>query len=165
MAGLTTHCPVDWLFPPCGMDVARRVVRKWASRARVRLEVERSGSQVWVGLSTKTQDVGYIILDKLGGYRLKPRCEASVGRLVELFPAPPTVYRVVDVQVEPEFLGQGYGIQLYERALREAAPTIVVSGGCTGMGTAPSAFRVWQSLAKRYPTAGSTPGDFAIAVH
>ena len=131
--------------------------------AKPKFEVEHSSGQVWVGLATKDEDVGYIILGKLGGHGLKAECQANVDALkAEVGDKP--VLRVVDVQIEDEWLGKGWGTKLYARALREASPALVVTGGCTGMGTTSSAFRVWKSLAKRYPSQGSGPNDLVISV-
>lgn len=140
------------------MYIAAKVAARYAS-SRLRFEVEHTRGQIWVGLSSKTEDVGFIILGPLGGYRLRDDCRANVEAL-QAETDIDEVYRVVDVEIEPDWQGKGWGKKLYERALKEAAPAIVVTGGCTGMGSTADALRVWQSLAKRYPTRGS--GDALV---
>lgn len=109
----------------------------------------------------------YLLLADMTGHRLNDACEKSVAKLLaKTFQGGDVkVWRVVDVYVPEKLQGRGYGKALYEQAFKAARPAIVVSGGCTGMGTSTSAFRVWKSLACRYEHEGSSPTNSAIAVY
>lgn len=107
----------------------------------------------------------YLLLRDMTGHRLR-FCEDSVEALRErVFKGKDVpIWRVVDVLVPDHLHHQGYGKKLYERAFKAAKPAIIVTGGCTGMGTSPAAFGVWKSLSRSFASEGSTPKDFAIAV-
>lgn len=146
---------------------ARRVAARFAAK-RPRLKVQKSQA----GLSAEISVTGvvdgeemYLMLRDMTGHQLR-HCESSVEALRErVFKSRNVpIWRVVDVQVPEQAQGKGYGKMLYERALKAAKPAIIVTGGCTGMGTSSAAFRVWKSLSRTYKSEGSSPNDFAIAV-
>ena len=74
------------------------------------------------------------------------------------------VYYVSGADLQPEYQGKGWGLKMYEKALRAAKPAIVVTGGCVGMGTTADAMRVWKSLTRTYPSMGKGSIDSVLAV-
>ena len=134
---------------------------------RVKKLVTKSPSEISVELETEDESVGYIIVspEVSGRFLLNDKCERNVEKLVksEFGGKKPKVYYVMQVLVEKEFQGQGYGTMLYEQALKAMKPAILISGGCTGMGTTAGAFRVWKSLKKRHKVLGKGPNEMAVA--
>jgi GNAT superfamily N-acetyltransferase len=132
--------------------------------ASVRFKVFKSTGEVAVNVVAKNQEVGFLLLWPIGSHSLG-RCQEAVDALLaEIFGGQAVpIWRVGDAQLDPEYRNQGLGLKMYERALKAIGPAILVQGGCTGMGTTPEAQRVWQSLAQRYPTRGSSQ-TLALAV-
>jgi len=96
------------------------------------------------GVSVSNDEGDFLLLGPLGGYRLTKECRESLGE-TDL-----PIWRIRDVEVAGERRRQGIGLSLYEKAFEAVAPAVVVSGGCTGMGTTPAAQAVWRRLRQRY---------------
>lgn len=147
------------------MDIAHRVAARYAS-SRPKLVVHKQPKVVDVNL-VSDEDLGYVFLKAYRPTkdRIKSDCDALVDELqAEHFPRKPAlVWRVSDAHLEPEWRNKGWGLKMYEKALKAARPLILVSGDCMGWGTTPDAQRVWDALARKYPSKGS--GSFrALAV-
>jgi len=143
---------------------ARDVALRYA--AKVKFLTSKSSRQITVEAETGDEAVGYIILAEMGNHRLNSECQVNFDALrAKVFgKQEPKVYRVMDVEVDPEWQRKGWGTKLYERALKLAKPALIVTGGCTGMGTTAGAWKIWQGLAKQHPSMGRTQNDFVLAV-
>ena len=133
--------------------------------ARLKMKVWKESGGVTLSLQTADEEVGYLFLAELGNHSLR-NCEENVDALRAKVFGDKSVklLRVQDVRVDDEYLRQGWGIKMYERALKAARPAILITGGCTGMGTTMAAWRVWKSLSRKYETMGDSPDDFVLAV-
>lgn len=142
-----------------------RVAARYASRPK--LVVHKKPSKVVdVNLVAAGEDVGYVFLKASRPTKdaLKSDCASLVDELqVEHFPRKPALlWRVADAHLEPEWRNKGWGMKMYEKALKAARPLVLVTGDCMGWGTTAEAQRVWDALARKYPTKGS--GSFRALV-
>ena len=134
----------------------------------LKLEVHKGDDHVSINLIDKDKgEVGFLILsDVSSGHRLNIYCDYSVEVLADkVFGSKEVpVYYVSDVELQDEYRGLGWGKKMYEAAFKAVRPAIVVTGSCVSMGTSGEAARVWKSLVKKYPSAGESVRDMAVAV-
>jgi len=115
------------------------------------------GTQLRVRMRIEGEAVGHIVIDTR--HRLQD-CEADVEALKKTGHEAKVFYTVQNTAINAEHRNKGYGKALYEfafRALSKKAkePFYVGAYAChMGSGTSPDAKRVWQSLAKKYPSSG-----------
>jgi len=111
----------------------QKIVARYAA-SRPKLFLYKSADQIAVNLGTDTE-VGYLLLGPVSS--VKSKCESLVEEIQrEVFGSKPVpLWHVTDVQLDPEFRGKGWGLKMYEKALRAARPAIIVSGDCIGYGT------------------------------
>jgi GNAT superfamily N-acetyltransferase len=129
--------------------------------------VERTDTQVAATLYEREDDGYTEAVAKMAGFwvkpkELKPECRKAVAELGAT--DNPDVLKVYDARlVNPSHKGRGYGRKLYdsfiEGALQEHSTFFMVPMECGEVGTTTKdALRVWESLARRYPSVKTSCG-------
>jgi len=109
-------------------------------------------------------ELGWVQIHPAKDSELEDDCLASVDELREMV-GDLEIYRVLQSELTAKAQGQGLGKVLYRRLFEHVAPAIIVADGCKKSGTTSAeAARVWNSLARDFPSAGSSPKNYALAV-
>jgi GNAT superfamily N-acetyltransferase len=148
--------------------LAAKNKKRLRKASRPQIERSRSSDGVTVEMELGDEYIGYIQLGLVRSRNLfmSRGCGDNVQSLIdsEFRGRSPDIYYVIDVDVEDDFRRKGYGKMLYKEALKMVAPAILITGGCTGMGTTDDAYRVWKSLGRKHKSLGTGPKDTAMAV-
>lgn len=110
------------------------------------------------------KSVGWIIMKK-ARFDIDPDepCRASILKLQKRV-GKLALWRVLQSDLHSEWRNKGWGKKLYLQAFKETAPSIVVADSCIGGTTSPEAANVWHSLARSYPSEGTSVRSYAIAM-
>ena len=147
------------------MTLTQRVADRYLAAARPKMEVHSSPTEIAINLGVVGEgEVGYLLLRPVEESH-RSDCDKQVATLqAKVFGGETVpVWRVVDVLLEPAYQHKGWGMKMYEAAIKKVRPGIVVTGNCTHMGTSREAMRVWKALARKYPVKGSGK-NLALAV-
>lgn len=145
------------------MSLGLKVLHRFA--ATVDWKVIRRGGRATIELHQGGEKIGFLSIGTEDPRFMDDGdCKSNVLALLTETSASVKVYRVLETELDPEYRGKGYGVEMYDRLLKEVRPAILTTDRCHGGETSPDAQRVWSSLAKRHRLLGQGPDDWALLI-